>query len=44
MKQKNNENEKSTLTQKLENEDPINLMNEYVSKIADLVKYFENNY
>lgn len=38
------QNEKSTLTQKLENEDPINLMNEYVLKIADLVKYFENNY
>lgn len=38
------QNEKSTLTQKLENEDPINLMNEYVSKITVLVKYFENNY
>ncbi len=38
------QNEKSILIQKLENEDPINLMNEYISKITDLVKYFENNY
>ena len=36
--------EKSTLAKKLENDDPVSLMCEYVSKITKLVEYFEKKY
>ncbi len=36
--------EKSALRKRLENEDPFDLMNEYLSKIVELIEYFEKNY
>jgi len=38
------QDQKSKLSKKLENDDPIDLMTEYVSKITELVEYFEKNY
>ena len=36
--------EKSVLSKKLENDDPVDLMNEYISKIVNYIEYFEKKY